>query len=212
MSNNCSGSGGIKRKRVSATREGDCGTDDISKNPRCSSGGSIRGSDERPGDMMIRMVQTVKSEIHEDENFLHQLGRLEFTQSTLLQLIKGKGWVKDNVIEWYFSRLSASSNKSTKTTVMMDPQIMIALTGYCPSSMQTEDKKGSKFKYPYRVKSICNGKGFDISTADEIFIPVNINDYHWALIVVYMDTKRLVYYDSKGGNGVYSANDGTQGR
>ena len=33
---------------------------------------------------------------------------------------------------------------------------------------------------------------------DKVFIPVNLNNAHWCLAVIYMQTKRIEYYDSLG--------------
>ena len=45
-------------------------------------------------------------------------------------------------------------------------------------------------------------KKFDIFTKHKIFFPINLNNAHWTLAVVYMDEKRIHYYDSKCGAGM----------
>ena len=42
---------------------------------------------------------------------------------------------------------------------------------------------------------------FDIFELDKIFIPINIDNMHWTLAVVYPQLKQIHYFDSMGGNG-----------
>ena len=44
-------------------------------------------------------------------------------------------------------------------------------------------------------------KKFDVFKKDKIFIPVNINNTHWTLLVVYIQRKEIHYYDSMNGRG-----------
>ncbi len=37
---------------------------------------------------------------------------------------------------------------------------------------------------------------------DKIFIPVNINNNHWACVVIFFQEERIQYYDSLGWEGV----------
>jgi sentrin-specific protease 1 len=43
-------------------------------------------------------------------------------------------------------------------------------------------------------------KSIDIFSVDRIFIPVNTNNNHWALIVLHMHRKEMRYYDSMTGS------------
>jgi Ulp1 family protease len=40
--------------------------------------------------------------------------------------------------------------------------------------------------------------GYDIFKLKNLFIPININDNHWACIVKYIVEKQVEYNDSKG--------------
>ena len=44
-------------------------------------------------------------------------------------------------------------------------------------------------------------RNINIFLLDKIFIPININNVHWTLVVVYMQLKRIVYRDSLGSDG-----------
>ena len=41
-------------------------------------------------------------------------------------------------------------------------------------------------------------KKFDIFQKNKIFCPININNSHWTLLVMYIKLKKIVYYDSMG--------------
>ena len=45
--------------------------------------------------------------------------------------------------------------------------------------------------------------GKDIFKLDKIFFPCNVNNNHWCCVVAFMQEKRIQYYDSMGGHGIY---------
>jgi sentrin-specific protease 1 len=42
-------------------------------------------------------------------------------------------------------------------------------------------------------------KKIDIFMMDKLFVPINIDNCHWTLAIVYMQEKQICYYDSFGG-------------
>lgn len=61
---------------------------------------------------------------------------------------------------------------------------------------------GSDGKGPYSYKNVKRwSKKFDVFAMDKVFIPVNISNTHWALLVIYVQRKRIHYYDSLNGSG-----------
>ena len=44
-------------------------------------------------------------------------------------------------------------------------------------------------------------KKFNIFEKDKVFCPVNLNNKHWGLLVIYVQQKEIVYYDSMGVKG-----------
>ena len=62
--------------------------------------------------------------------------------------------------------------------------------------------QGNRQEYNYNgVKRWT--KRFDVFEKDKIFFPVNINDTHWTLLVVFVQDKQIHYYDSMSGSGRY---------
>ena len=41
----------------------------------------------------------------------------------------------------------------------------------------------------------------DIFSLDKVFFPINIHGLHWALAVAFMQSKKIMYYDSQSGPG-----------
>ena len=55
-------------------------------------------------------------------------------------------------------------------------------------------------RYSYsRVKNWS--KKFNIMKQNKVFFPINITNSHWTLAVAFIQEKRIIYYDSMGGNG-----------
>ena len=53
----------------------------------------------------------------------------------------------------------------------------------------------------YKYKNVKNwSKSFDIFEMDKVFFPINIDNTHWAMAVVYIQGKKIHYYDSMYGN------------
>jgi sentrin-specific protease 1 len=47
-------------------------------------------------------------------------------------------------------------------------------------------------------------KKFDVFSYDKIFFPINIRNFHWTLLVVYVQEREIIYYDSmNGAGGIY---------
>lgn len=82
-------------------------------------------------------------------------------------------------------------------------------------SMMDSERKGSYFFETYLMQALesnTNGSNdnqimnltrrFDVLSYDSLFIPVNIGNYHWTLIVIKLDKKEIHYYDSLNNNGV----------
>lgn len=86
-------------------------------------------------------------------------------------------------------------------------------------SMLDSERKGSYFFQTYLMQCFNNNidgrndaqiskmtRGIDVFCYESIFIPVNISNSHWTLIVIKLDKKELHYYDSMNGDGeMYTA-------
>jgi hypothetical protein len=72
---------------------------------------------------------------------------------------------------------------------------------YFNSFFMTRLMSNKEQRYDYeKVKRWT--KRINIFILDKIFIPVNISNMHWTMIIVYMQFKEIHYYDSMNGRGV----------
>ena len=63
-----------------------------------------------------------------------------------------------------------------------------------------------KYQYSNVKRWSRNIPGNDIFQLDKIFVPINIRQYHWTCVVIYMQKKCIKYYDAKHGNGDHYLN------
>ncbi|KAJ1421558.1 hypothetical protein B484DRAFT_303197, partial [Ochromonadaceae sp. CCMP2298] len=65
-------------------------------------------------------------------------------------------------------------------------------------------RRGKHFFSTFFYDQIANGEGrtwtkkFDIFEQAALFLPINLNNCHWTLIVVNMIDRTIIYYDSMG--------------
>ncbi len=45
-------------------------------------------------------------------------------------------------------------------------------------------------------------KNFDVFAMDKVFFPINLDNTHWTLAVIYVKLKEIRYYDSMSGSGI----------
>ena len=102
-------------------------------------------------------------------------------------------WLNDEVINYYMNMLmerdqlrSDQSNGQVRSSHFFSSFFMVKLL------------QNGKYTYP-NVKRWS--KKFDVFAKDKIFIPVNISNSHWTLLVVYVQRKEIHYYDSMSGSG-----------
>lgn len=61
---------------------------------------------------------------------------------------------------------------------------------------------GCDGKYTYTYTNVKRwSKKFDVFAMDKVYMPVNISNTHWTLLVIYVQIKRIHYYDSMSGSG-----------
>ena len=69
--------------------------------------------------------------------------------------------------------------------------------------MFDEKNRNEKLREKYNYENVKgwskNVPGKDIFNLKYIFFPINIMSMHWTVAVIFMETKGIQYYDSKGG-------------
>ena len=88
-------------------------------------------------------------------------------------------------------------------------QDTIPLRSWFTTTFFFEKLLNEKGNRQYQYKNVRRWtKHIDIFSCDKVFIPININNAHWTLLVFYMLLKEVHFYDSNSGNGAkYLKND-----
>ncbi|KAG7886411.1 hypothetical protein KL938_000064 [Ogataea parapolymorpha] len=105
-----------------------------------------------------------------------------------LKTLCDRKWLNDNVIDFYMSLINERA-KSHPTTL---PQIHIFSTHFY-SNLSTRGYNSVR-RWTKRAK-------VDVTKLDYIFVPINLNQSHWALGVINNKEKAFQYYDSLYGSG-----------
>lgn len=112
-------------------------------------------------------------------------------------------WLNDEVIHYFFSvlakrdeALSAAHPGRKRSHFFMSFFFTKLFDEGCTN----------KYTYGNVKRWTRNVPGKDIFALDKIFLPCNINMMHWTCVVIYMQEKRIQFYDSMGGDGKHYTN------
>ena len=103
-------------------------------------------------------------------------------------------WLNDEVINFYMlmlkerDELMCDKVATRKPSHFFSTHFVTKMLGY----------KVDQYDYP-GVKRWT--KKLKVFSYDKIFFPINIRDTHWTLLVVYVQKRELIYYDSMNGSG-----------
>ena len=62
----------------------------------------------------------------------------------------------------------------------------------------------NRYNYSNVKRWSRNVPGKDVFSLDKIFIPVNMSNVHWACVVVFLQEKKIQFFDSMGGDGTHT--------
>jgi sentrin-specific protease 1 len=103
--------------------------------------------------------------------------------------------LNDKVVNYVMGLLQVRSD--TKVAAWNTANALHRLTShFFSSTFIAKILENDTYTYP-NVKRWT--KKFDIFEKDKIFLPVNINNTHWTLLVVFMQDREIHYYDSMSG-------------
>jgi sentrin-specific protease 1 len=110
-----------------------------------------------------------------------------------LVCLRRNTWLNDEVVNFYMAMLQER-----------DARLCSASNGtrlpshYFNSFFMTKLLENGQYNYG-QVKRWS--KKFDVFALDRVFIPINLNNTHWVMAVVYVQKKEIHYYDSMSGSG-----------
>lgn len=109
-----------------------------------------------------------------------------------IQCLKPYTWLNDEVINFYMCMLQerdlklSNNNPDRKTSFYFNSFFIAKLL------------EGGVYNYS-NIKRWS--KTFDVFAKDKIFMPININNTHWTMSIVFILKKEIHYYDSMSGSG-----------
>lgn len=106
--------------------------------------------------------------------------------------LRPRTWLNDEVVNFYMAMLQERDERLSKANPNR------TTSHYFNSFFMTKLQEGNGYSYA-GVKRWS--KKFDLLSKDKIFVPININNTHWTLAVVYIQKKEIHYYDSMSGSG-----------
>ena len=100
-------------------------------------------------------------------------------------------WLNDEIMNSFLSLVNQSDERNGSHDSTR--QRMFILSSYFFEKMA--GKVGYRYDLVKNWTNRCPGR--DIFAISKVVIPINIGNYHWTCVVVYMDEKRIQFYDSK---------------
>lgn len=146
---------------------------------------------------MNRVLTILEGPETSEKILIYKYG-IDMTTQKMLCLRRGK-WLNSEVINFYMEMLMERDRQRSKLSDenMLDSHFF---SSYFMSKLLSSDLQ-------YAYKNVMNwSKTFKVFEKDKIFIPVNIQNVHWAMLVVYIRRKKIRFYDSKSGMGCVYVN------
>ena len=128
----------------------------------------------------------------ETQELLIEKYAIDMTRAKMLCL-RPRTWLNDEVINFYMNMLMERDQRRSDQSAGK-----VRSSHFFSSFFMVKLLQNGKYTYA-NVKRWS--KKFDVFSKDKIFIPVNINNSHWTLLVVYIQKKEIHYYDSMSGSG-----------
>lgn len=111
-----------------------------------------------------------------------------------IHCLRPKIWLNDQVINFYMQMLKEHD------AALCAVDANRRSSQYFNSFFMDKLLMGKKNIYCYQIVKSWT-KQINILNKDKIFFPLNLANSHWALIVVFVQQKKICYYDSMSGNG-----------
>jgi Ulp1 family protease len=107
-----------------------------------------------------------------------------------IRCLRPRTWLNDEVINFYLSMLQSDFNQCA----VGQGKIYSFSTFFMVRLLEN-----NTYKYANVARWT---KRVDIFSFEKVFIPINIKNMHWTLIVIDFTMKTIIYYDALRGNGV----------
>ena len=121
-------------------------------------------------------------------------------QRQSLHRLQDGQWINDETIH-YFYQMLANRDKE-----LCDTEPNRKRSHFFKSFFLTklyDEGASNEYRYNNVKRWSKRVPGKDIFKLKNIFFPCNVSNMHWTCVVVYMEEKRIQFYDSMGGDGMY---------
>lgn len=141
---------------------------------------------ELPNDELNKIKDILKHEVTDE--IITTLYKIDITYKKINTLNPRK-WIHSEIIDVYMDILMERDKKKNNNNT----------SHYFHSSFMSQ----LFFENIYNYDNVKKwSKKFDIFEKNKIYIPININNMHWAIAIIYMKKKEICYYDSLSGDGM----------
>jgi hypothetical protein len=133
---------------------------------------------------------------------ISESSRDDFVQRESIQRLRPGMWLNDEVIHYFYMMLANRDAQLVSTSPDSSQKRCHFFKSFLMTKLLDE---GVTNKYTYNnVKRWSkNVPGNDVFGLSKIFIPVNMSNVHWACVAIFLQERRIQFYDSMGGDGMY---------
>lgn len=116
----------------------------------------------------------------------------------LMHALAPSTWLNDEVINFYMCMLQARNaslvEHHTATGRVFRPSHFF--NNFFVNKLLDNETGGFMYAYVKRWT-----RKFDVFSLDKVFCPINIHNTHWTMAVIFVQERRVQYFDSMGGAG-----------
>jgi len=121
-------------------------------------------------------------------------------QRRSMQCLQPGKWLNDEVIHYFYVMLA------NRDTELSEADVNHKRSHFFKSFFLTklfDEGATNAYKYSNVKRWSKKVPGKDIFALDKIFCPCNLSNVHWACAVIFVQEKRIQFYDSMTGDGMY---------
>ena len=126
-------------------------------------------------------------------------------QRRSMQTLRPGIWLNDEVIN-YFLKNCLKNRDIKKCAKEQGRRRSHFFNSFVVQTMFDEENRSRKLRGRYNYKNVKKWSnkvpGKDIFNLKYIFCPINLDNMHWTVAVIFMEDKRIQYYDSLGATDV----------
>lgn len=112
-----------------------------------------------------------------------------------MQTLKPKEWLNDEVINYYIKICLAERDKNICSSTGRKGSYF--LNSFFMQNLFDEKNSDVEKRGKYNYDQVFRWSGQNLFQMKYVFAPINLDNTHWTLAVIFMDEKRIQYYDSK---------------